>query len=199
MNKALFEAVETRRSVYALKKDSPISEERIVAIGEHAVKHTPSAFNSQSARAVFLFGEHHDALWDLTEGALKQVVPEEQFDTTREKIDSFRKGYGTVLFFEDGKVVQTLQKQFPLYSDNFPKWSQQSSGMLQYVLWTALASEGLGASLQHYNELIEDEVKGNWNLPKEWELIAQLPFGSPAAKPAEKTFVEIDKRLKVYR
>ncbi len=96
-------------------------------------------------------------------------------------------------------MVKGLQEQFPLYRDNFPKWSQQSSGMLQYVLWTALASEGLGASLQHYNELIEEDVKSKWEIPAGWELIAQLPFGKPAAEPGEKDFQPIDERLKVYR
>ena len=39
-----------------------------------AVLHTPSAFNSQSARIVVLFGEDHKKLWDITEETLKVIV-----------------------------------------------------------------------------------------------------------------------------
>lgn len=76
-------------------------------------------------------------------------------------MDSFKAGYGTVLFFEDQSIVKSLQEQFALYADNFPIWSQQTSGMHQLVVWTALEGEGLGATLQHYNPLIDDEVKKN--------------------------------------
>ena len=31
-----------------------------------------------------------------------------------------------------------------------------AAGMLQLAVWTALAEKGLGASLQHYNPLIDD-------------------------------------------
>jgi hypothetical protein len=30
----------------------------------------------------------------------------------------------------------------------FPVWSENSTGMHQFVVWTALATEGMGASLQ---------------------------------------------------
>lgn len=80
---------------------------------------------------------------------MRKVVPPEDFVSTAGKIASFRNGYGTILFFEDQTIVANLQKQFPLYQDNFPVWSQQSSGILQYIVWTALELEGLGASLQH--------------------------------------------------
>ena len=76
-------------------------------------------------------------------------------------MDSFKAGYGTVLFLEDEAVVKSLQEQFAAYAENFPIWSNQASGMHQLVVWAALEAEGLGASLQHYNPLIDDEVKKN--------------------------------------
>ncbi len=82
-------------------------------------------------------------------------------EVLKEKINSFASGYGTILYFEDMSVVEDLQKQFALYKDNFPVWSQQSSAMHQFVIWTSLEIEGFGASLQHYNELIEEDVKKN--------------------------------------
>jgi predicted oxidoreductase (fatty acid repression mutant protein) len=70
--------------------------------------------------------------------------------------------------------------------------------MNQYAVWTALEAEGLGANLQHYNPLIDKRVAETWNVPADWELSAQMPFGTPAAAPAEKTFKPVEERFKVY-
>lgn len=196
--KNFYDAVKERRSIYAISKESPISDEKIQEIIEHAVKHTPSAFNSQSARVVLLLGKEHDKLWDITMEALRKIVPPDQFSQTEDKINSFKGGYGTVLFFEDNSIVEGLQNQFPLYKENFPLWSLHSTGMHQFVVWTALSAEGLGASLQHYTELIEEEVKGTWNLPPHYKLIAQMPFGKPSADPSEKQYNPIEDRVKVF-
>ena len=198
MSKNFYEALKERRSIYAISKESGVSNERIQEVINEAVLHTPSAFNSQSARVVVLFGENHNKLWDITEASLKKIVPEENFAPTKEKIDSFRNGYASVLFFEDQNVVKNLQEQFSLYKDNFPVWSQQSSGMLQYVIWTALVVEGLGASLQHYNELIEEDVAKEWSIPSGWKLVAQMPFGKPVSGAGEKEFLPLDERVKTY-
>ncbi|WP_438432754.1 nitroreductase family protein [Gorillibacterium sp. sgz500922] len=192
-------ALKNRRSIYAISKDVALSEERIEQIVEEAVLHTPSAFNSQSARVVVLFGAQHDKLWDITKETLRKIVPAENFASTDEKLNGFKNGFGTVLFFEDQQVIEGLQQQFALYKDNFPVWSGHSSGMLQFVVWTALSAEGLGGSLQHYNPLIDEEVKATWSLPGSWKLIAQLPFGQPTAAPGEKAFQPLEGRLKVFK
>lgn len=199
MTKDFYTAVADRRTFYGIKKESVVSDDRIKEIIEHAVKHTPSAFNSQSARVVLLLGKHHDKLWDDTKEVLRKIVPADNFSSTEDKINSFRNGYGTILFFEDNSVIKSLQDQFALYKDNFPIWSQQSSGMHQYVIWTALEIEGFGVSLQHYNELIEADVKKEWTIPNNWKLIAQMPFGKPTAEPGEKEFQPLEERVKVFK
>ncbi|BCK01818.1 nitroreductase family protein [Anaerocolumna chitinilytica] len=196
--KNFLEAIENRRTVYAFSKESPISDERIQEIVGLAVKHSPSAFNSQSSKVVLLFGSEHDKLWDIALEALRKIVPAESFASTEEKIASFKAGHGTVLYFDDNGIVEYLQKEYSLYKDNFPVWAQQSNGMLQLVVWTALEDEGLGASLQHYNELIEEAVKKEWNLPASYKLIGQMPFGKPTAAPGEKSFVPLEERFKVF-
>ncbi|MDP4178605.1 MAG: nitroreductase family protein [Bacillota bacterium] len=198
MKKDFISAVADRRTFYQISKESLISDEEIKKILEQAVKNTPSAFNSQSARLVLLLEKHHDKLWDIAKEDLRKIVPAESFSTTEAKIDSFKSGYGTVLFFEDADVVKALQENFVLYKDNFPIWSQQSSGMHQFVIWTALEIEGFGASLQHYGEIIENDVKKEWNIPANWKLIAQMPFGKPTGKPDEKQFQPLDQRVKVF-
>lgn len=200
MSNAFFDAVKNRRSIYAISKESPISDERIQEIVNEAVKHTPSSFNSQSARVVVLLGEQHDKLWNHTEDILRKIVNnEENFKSTAEKMESFRAGYGTVLFFEDTSVVAGLQQQFASYADNFPIWSEQSSGMLQFVVWTALELEGLGASLQHYNPIIDEAIVSEWGIPESWKLRAQLPFGKIAAPAGEKQFQPLEERVKVFK
>ncbi|MCC5466224.1 nitroreductase family protein [Pelosinus baikalensis] len=199
MSKDFYAALKARRSIYSISKEEIVSYEKIQEIIEAAVKHTPSAFNSQSARILLLLGEQHDILWDITKEALRKIVPENAFAPTEEKINSFKSGYGTVLFFEDETVIKDLQTQFALYKDNFPIWSHHASGMVQLVVWTGLEAEGLGASLQHYGALIEEQVIQKWNVPITWKLIAQLPFGKPTADPGEKEFKPLDERIKVFK
>lgn len=198
MAKDFFSAVEQRRSIYGITDEHVISHERIAEIVQQSITHAPSAFNSQSARTVVVFGEHHKKLWNITKEILRKMVLAEVFAQAEGRIDAFRAGAGTVLFFEDQSVVEGLQKQFPLYADNFPLWSLQSSGMAQFIIWTALENVGLGASLQHYNPLIDQDVRKEWGVPASWKLHAELVFGKPIAPPAEKTFQPIDDRVKIF-
>ena len=199
MSKDFLTAVKERRTFYGISKESPVSDERIQELVEHALKYTPSAFNSQGTRIVLLLHEKNDRHWNIVEEALRKIVPPENFAPTAAKIDSFRIGYGTVLFFEDNSVIEALQAKFPLYKDNFPVWAQQTNGMHQYVIWTSLQIEGLGVSLQHYNERIEGDVKKEWNIPEEWKLIAQMPFGKPTAEPGEKEIQSLEKRFIILK
>ncbi|BBI33287.1 nitroreductase family protein [Cohnella abietis] len=199
MSNEFLTAVKKRRSIYAISKEAILSDEQIEALVGEAVLNTPSAFNSQSARVIVLLNEQHDKLWNLTEETLKQIVPADSFEATAQRIAAFRSGYGSVLFFEDQSVIEGLQEQFASYKDNFPLWSLHSSGMLQFVVWTALEAEGYGASLQHYSPLIDEQVAKEWDVPSTWKLIAQLPFGKVTAPAGEKTFQPLDSRLKVFK
>ena len=76
MESSFFDAVKKRRTRYALSKDPVNSDERIQEIVSEAVKHAPSAFNSQSARVVVLLGEQHDRLWDIVKSELKKIMQE---------------------------------------------------------------------------------------------------------------------------
>jgi predicted oxidoreductase (fatty acid repression mutant protein) len=65
-------------------------------------------------------------------------------------------------------------------------------------VWVALESEGLGANLQHYSPLIDEQIAKTWNIPASWKLDAQLVFGTPTSEPGEKTFAPIEDRFKVF-
>lgn len=118
MERSFSEALKQRRTYYSITNQSPISDQEIECIVNMTVRHVPSAFNSQSTRVVLLLGESHKKLWQIVKDALKRIVPAEAFVKTEEKIDhSFACGYGTVLFFEDQKVVKG---GFPVLSGEFP-------------------------------------------------------------------------------
>ncbi|MDE6482514.1 MAG: nitroreductase family protein [Rikenellaceae bacterium] len=200
MERTCEEVFKHRRSYYDLSAESPVTDAQIERILHFALKHIPSAFNSQSTRLVLLLHEHHAALWKMVKRRLRAVVPEETFARTAEKVDrSFAAGYGTVLFYEDMSVIRSLQQRFPLYAGNFPTWSEHTSAMHQLTVWTMLENAGFGASLQHYNPLIDKDIRIQWRLPEEWRLIAQMPFGLPAAAPPEKTFEPVDARMRIFR
>lgn len=198
MSNSILNAISLRRSIYNLSDIPPINDGELENILTAALQNTPSAFNSQSSRLVVLLHDNHQKLWNITSNALKKLVPEDKFAQTQEKIESFAKGYGTILYFEDEKTILDLQKKFPLYKDKFPSWSEQASGMLQYMVWTLLAEKNIGASLQHYNPLIDNKVKQMWKLPKSWKLIAQMPFGRIMAPAEIKTTLPVSERLKIF-
>ena len=78
-------------------------------------------------------------------------------------------------------------------------WTFEANGMLQYMVWQSLAENEIGASLQHYNELIEEDVKKMLDLPDSWKILSQMPFGSIEKTPAEKTFLPLENRFKIFK
>jgi uncharacterized protein len=108
---SLFTALETRRSIYTITNESPIPQPPIVSIVESAIKHTPSAFNVQAARAVILFGTEHEKLWDIADGLLKKKVPENVYQALGPKVAGLKAGYGTVLWLEDQDDLDLLGKK----------------------------------------------------------------------------------------
>ncbi len=189
----------TRRTQYALGASLPITEDAVDALIRQAIRLAPSSFNSQSSRAVILFGAASKQVWSITKEILRPMVPADAFASTDAKMDAFAAGAGTVLFYEDQDVIRELQQKFPLYADNFPVFSEHSAGMAQFAVWTALAEANIGASLQHYGPLIDAEVARTWQIPASWKLRAQMPFGSNEKPLAEKTFISDALRFKTIR
>lgn len=194
----MLDLLKKRRTQYALGKSLPISNAEVDALVREAVRQAPSSFNSQSSRAVILFGDESVKLWNITRETLRKIVPADAFASTDAKMDSFAAGAGTVLFFEDADTIKGLQENFPLYADNFPIFSEHSAGMAQLAVWTALADKNIGASLQHYSPLIDEEVTKTWGLPASWKMRAQMPFGSNEAGFNEKAFIEDSTRFRTF-
>jgi len=198
VNSAFIDIIKKRRSQYALGKNLPLAQQDVVSLIQQAVRQAPSAFHSQSSRAVILFGAQSDKFWGFVMEALRAIVPAADFAPTEAKINGFAAGAGTVLFYEDQNVIRDMQAQFPLYAENFPIWSEMSAGMAQFAVWTALADVGIGASLQHYNPLPDAAAAAEWNIPASWTLRAMMPFGSNEGGFSEKTFMDDAERFRVY-
>ena len=190
--------IKQRRTIYAVGKSVALTPEQIESVIKEAVNHSPSAFNSQTSRIVTLFGDSHLQFWNIVRETLRKIVPEAAFEGTNAKINSFAAGYGTVLFYEDQDVVKSLQEQFALYADNFPVWSEHSSAIAQFSVWTALSEHNIGASLQHYNPIVDAEIAEIFDIPANWKLRAQLVFGSIEAPAGEKTFMAEADRFKTF-
>ena len=192
------DTLKNRRSIYHLGRNVSLSNEDLTTLIKEAIKESPTVFNAQSTRAVILFGDAHEKLWEITEEALRPLTPAEAFPNTQNKLAGFKNGYGTVLFFKDTDVVKGLQEQFELYADNFPDWSEQSNGIATANTWVALVDKGLGANLQHYNPVIDEAVAKEWNIPSNWKLRSQLVFGSPETPAGEKEYMNDADRFRVF-
>lgn len=186
---SLVDIVKKRRSYYSINKNlGEVTENEIVEMVEELTKATPDAYNMRSARAVIVFGEKHDKLWDTIFDVFGGKVK-------REKIDTFKNGYGTILYYLDREVLKASQEALPSYADNFEIWSNQANAMLQYITWIGLRDKGLGASLQHYNPVIDDALAEMFDIPDHWQLLAQMPFGGIEEEVEPKELEDISKRV----
>ncbi|GAX02801.1 hypothetical protein IWT140_00399 [Secundilactobacillus pentosiphilus] len=200
MKEQFLNLAKQRRSIYALGRYVTASEDDIASLIKETVKWVPTTFNNQSTRAVILFGANHEKLWDIVGQRLKSEVPtEEAYQKTLQKINAFKSAFGTVMFYTDMDVVHQSENNFALYADNFADWAEQGQGIAQFAVWTALAENGLGANLQHYNPLIDDLVRDAFDIPKNWKLRAEMDFGSIEAPAGDKAFMSDEDRFKVLK
>ena len=95
--------------------------------------------------------------------------------------------------------MEALENKFELFRPYFQGWAMQASAMVQMNIWSALADLGVGASLHHYNPVIDDAVKEMYGLPASWKFIAQMPFGGLADDPRVKDPDDIEARVFVRR
>lgn len=70
------------------------SSVQIIEIVQTAIKHGPSAFNTQSSRAVVLFGSKHEKFWNTAEERFKAAVSAEFFAQISPKLLQMKDAYG---------------------------------------------------------------------------------------------------------
>ena len=200
MNSQFNSLAANRRSIYALGDNLSQTPEEIFDLVKQTIKNSPTAFNSQTVRVVVLFGKSSDKVWEIVEDALRKIAKSpDAFEQTKSKIDSFKAGYGTILYFTDTTIVHQLENDYPSYAANFANWAEQGLGGAQQAVWTALAEQRSGASLQHYNPLNADAIHQVFNLPADWQLRAEMPFGSIEAPAGEKAQLDDEEMFKLIK
>ncbi|MCJ1395051.1 hypothetical protein MMC18_007932, partial [Xylographa bjoerkii] len=130
---SFLEATKTRRSTIAVTNTSPISDATIVNIVGHAIKHAPSPFHVQSSRAIVLFKNEHEKLWDISKESVMTTMPPPVQAAILPKVAEYRAGYGTVLFFEDPSAATALPPQLQALMAKYPDWYEHSNGMSQFI------------------------------------------------------------------
>lgn len=184
------ESLKQRRTYYNINKALPVKESVVTGLVKELTELVPDAFNMKSTFVAVALGAKQDLLWDTIYDAFGGKV-------SREKIDGFKNGAGTILYFYDSEIVKGMQEKFPLYAANFPNWAQQASAMLQINVWSGLRELGIGASLQHYNPVIDEKIRELFKIPDRYQLVAQMPFGGIVQEPGVKEKEDIDKRVKI--
>lgn len=191
------EALNQRRSEYALSPELPVPEDEVVKLVRDIISVTPSSYNGQSPRAFILFGDDHKTLWKIVEDSLIAKIGPERYQKSKGKIDGFANAAGTILYYEDDSVTKELQEDNPSYHDTFLVWAEQANGMLQFAVWSGLRTLGIGANLQHYNPLIDQKVKETFGIPDGYRLISQMPFGKVVREAPRKPRLDPNDTVKV--
>ena len=101
---SMMDALQQRRTYYNINKELPVSIEEVRSLVDRLTELVPDAFNMKSSRIVTVSGSRQDALWDAIYDVFEGKV-------AREKIDSFRAGAGTILYFYDRSIVAAMQEQ----------------------------------------------------------------------------------------
>ena len=163
MSNAYIDALKKRRTQYALGRNLSCPEELIALVRTRSSTALVVQL-AKLARAGAVRRRKREALGS-GHRSRAQGRPGRRLRQDRSQLKSFAAGAGTILFFEDQDVVRSLQEKFALYADNFPVWSEQAGGMAQLSVWAALANAGVGASLQHYNPLVDADVARGGTFP----------------------------------
>lgn len=187
--------LEKRRSIYNLGDKSNYTKEEIVTAIRHAVSQAPSAFNSQTTRAVVLFDDAKERFWNHILEVQKGVMDSETYEFMSGVMkNAHDNALGTVLFFEDLDAVDGL----PTQGERTVAYKQNNAGIAQYATWLRLAEMDLGGTLQHFNvgyeQGFDKETRAMFDLPDSYEMIAQMPFGSIETPADEKEVMDPERQ-----
>ena len=122
-----------------------------------------------------------------------ELSNQELIDTIQEAVLNTPTAFNS----QTSRVVKGLQEQFPLYADNFPIWSEQGHGIALYATWLALAEKNIGMNVQHYNPLVDAQLAEKYDIPANWKLRAQAPFGQIVAPAGDKD-IQTEGRFKIF-
>ena len=195
---AYSDILKTRRSIYILNDQLPVSQAIVAGRVKEVISLSPTAFMIQDIHAVILTGDNHKKLWDkIVHNTLQKIVPAEAFKRTEIKLNTFSQATGTILLLRDLEAVEQMKKEYATYADEMDNWSWQDLGIAMVNIWNSLAEINVGANIQHYNPLIDDEVKATWNIPANYQLVGQMVYGGIVSRPGDKERKSGDELVRV--
>lgn len=190
--------IKKRRSVYALEKGSPVSDEELIRRVKEAVSYSPTAFDSRATRIVIALGDSHSFVWKSVHDALEKIVPPAKFRSTEEKLKAFDGAYGTVLVYKDLTAIEELKKEYPTYANRQDDWGEQNVGILVHALWLTLVDLGFGVNIQHYDPLLDEAVNREFGVEDGLKLETEIVFGLPNMVPEEKEIPDPETRVREF-
>ena len=189
--------VRSRRTRYAIGNNTELTKEEITARLREVAREIPTASNSQTSRLVLVYGEDNEKLWDHIMEVQKDVMPEGMWEMMSGVMLGAKGAVGTILFFEDLDAVEAM----PAQGERAETYKQHNNANFQYASWLALTELGLGANLQHMNVGhkygFDKGILEMFNLPANYELVAQMPFGSIEVDANPKEYIADDVRVQV--
>ncbi len=189
--------VAKRHSTYHIGRNTDRTPEEVTEYLRELTQWVPTASHSQTSRLVLVFGDKHEALWDEIHDVQSKVLSDEMWETMGGVIAGAKQGLGTVLFFEDQEAVQAM----PTSDATRETYSQHNNANHQYATWLGLTELGLGATLQHFNIGYEQghdkSIKELLDLPDNYALVAEMPFGSIETPAEAKETIPTDVKVQV--
>jgi predicted oxidoreductase (fatty acid repression mutant protein) len=187
----LLSLLERRRSIRRLRP-GPFSAASLHRIVE-AIRLTPAAYNLPPWHVVIIRDEL-SAYWRLVEQAVNERLDGDRRNRYLDRLDGFRGGVAVALIFEDVSVRQQLADAWQISLEQAGAFAEQGLGMVQLALWLAVTAEGLVASLQHWEWLLDDGVVDFVGLPTDqFRLIATLPIGHAGEEPRPTDRIQVDR------
>ncbi len=194
----LINSIEKRRTHFTIEKAPNLDEDALINDIKGVVNHSPSPFNTQHQTVYVALNEYHDKVWDIIIDSIQSTTSSKRYEKLKDKIEGFKEGHGTILFFDNTLHIEDLKQRFSKVKDRFETWMHQAQGMTQINVWNLMGKYDLVASLQHYNPKIDDKIKKLFNIPSFMTLQAQMPFGKQKGPLKGKDFKPIEDRFKVF-
>lgn len=190
------DVIEKRRSNYDLENNIELSKKDLINLLRKIVYYSPSPFNVQSSKVVFLNKKSHNLLWNtVVEEYLKKNNNGELLDSEKARIKRESKAYGTILFYKDEQIIEEFKEKLDDYEKReLDGWCTEESAMLQMNIWNELRLKNIGAHLVHFYN-IDEEISVAFDINKKYKLVAMMVFGSIVQEAAVKPKKDINKRF----
>lgn len=182
----LNQVLNDRRTNYALGNNTDITADDVAARLKEIAPILPSAMHSQTSRMVVVSGEHNTRVWEIIDEAQKTVMPEDMYSMMSGVFEAAKSAVGTVLFFESRDAVNAL----PIGEHRALTYKENNHAISAFSTWLTLTEMGLGASFQHlnvgYKQGFDKPIREELGLPDDFEMLAQMPFGSIEAPAGDR-------------